>query len=361
MCDKLLSRRNFSKMFAFSAFGLTIPSYSNGLKDKAKRIKVAQIGTAHSHAGGKYQTLQRLSHLFDIVGIAEPNKMQLEQAKTKSEFKDVKWLSEEEILNDNSIQAVLVETDFDDLVTTAIKYAEKGFHIHIDKPPGKSLSDLKKLFDICLRRNLIIQMGYMFRYNPAFVFCINAVKNGLLGDIYQVDGVISKKINVGRRPRLAKTYGGAMMLLGCHLIDIVFAICGKPDKIQSFKKQTFKNKDTLYDNELTVFEYLKISASVRSSLVEVGGMPRRQFVVSGENGTIEIKPLEPPKLRLVLEKAAGGYPAGTQYIDLPQVQGRYDDQLADFARQIRGEKSTDFSMQHDLGTHETLLKACDIM
>ena len=90
-------------------------------------------------------------------------------------------------------------------------------------------------------------------------------------------------------------------------------------------------------------------------------MPRRQFVVSGENGTIEIKPLEPPKMRLVLEKAVGGYPAGTQYIDLPQIKGRYDEQLSDFAGQILGNKLTEFTIQHDIDTQGTLLKACQII
>ena len=39
------------------------------------------------------------------------------------------------------------------------------------------------------------------------------------------------------------------------------------------------------------------------------------------------------------------------------MPGRYDDQLADFARIIRGEMALDYGPEHDLAVHETLLKA----
>jgi predicted dehydrogenase len=203
-------------------------------------------------------------------------------------------------------------------------------------------------------------MGYMYRYHPAFQFCIKSVHDGLIGDIFEVQGVISKKIKNTRRLKLAETYGGAMMLLGCHLIDILIAILGKPLSVSAYRKQTYPQKDNLYDNDLAVFDYPDATATIRSSLLEVGGSQRRQFVVCGEKGTIQIQPLEPAKLILTLEEASGDFKKGQQEISLPEIPGRYDEQLLDFSLQISGEKKSEFSNEHDLMVQDTLLRALDV-
>jgi len=360
MKNKILTRREFGKITALSALAWNITPAWADIGPGTKRIRIAQIGTSHSHAEEKYQTLTKLSDVFDVIGIVEPNPDYLKKAKPKEEFQDAKWITEEQLMDTKGLQAVLVETDFKELLPIALKFAKKGLHVHIDKPPGTSLADLKKLYKIAKNQNLIVQMGYMFRYNPAFKFCIDAVKNGLLGNIYQVDGVISKKIKSSRRTKLAASYGGSMMLLGCHLIDMLAAVCGKPQEIHSYRKQTYKDNDGLYDNELAVFNYPQTTATIRSSLLEVGGKERRQFVIAGEHGTIEINPLEPPKLRFVLDKSTDKYSAGRHHIELPQMPGRYDEQLTDFAKQINGEKISDFSAEHDIIVHEAVLTACEM-
>ena len=46
------------------------------------------------------------------------------------------------------------------------------------------------------------------------------------------------------------------------------------------------------DNNLAVLEYEKALASIYVSSVEVNGWGRRQFMVSGSKGTINIVPIE---------------------------------------------------------------------
>ena len=69
-------------------------------------------------------------------------------------------------------------------------------------------------------------MGYVYRYNPGFKFIFKAVKEGLLGDIVEVDGVMSKKVNDATRQQLARYPGGTMFELGCHLIDELSTLGG---------------------------------------------------------------------------------------------------------------------------------------
>ena len=70
----------------------------------------------------------------------------------------------------------------------------------------------------------------------------------------------------------------------------------------SFNRNTHPELDQLNDNCLAVFQYPRATATVRSSLVEVDGNRRRQFVVCGTLGTIAIVPLEPPQLTLTMNR-----------------------------------------------------------
>ena len=152
-----------------------------------------------------------------------------------------------------------------------------------------------------------------------------------------------------------------MFELGCHIIDAMVAALGRPSKVHAYTRRTRPDLDNLADNQLGVFEYAKCTATIRSAVVEVNGGRRRQFVVCGDKGTVEIYPLEPPAVLLTLEKAAGGHAAGTHKVELKQLGGRYDGDFLDLAKIIRGEKESDFSPAHDLAVQEAVLRASDVM
>ncbi len=122
------------------------------------------------------------------------------------------------------------------------------------------------MLKIATDKQCIVQLGYMFRSNPAFQFLFEAVRNGWLGEIFEVHGVISKKLPAADRAELAKYRGGAMFELGCHLIDAVVRLLGKPQRVEAANLQTQPNRDSLRDNCLAILHYAGATATVRSSL-----------------------------------------------------------------------------------------------
>jgi predicted dehydrogenase len=203
-------------------------------------------------------------------------------------------------------------------------------------------------------------MGYMFRYFPAFLFLFDALREGWLGRVFEVHGVMSEKNSREERLELSAFPGGAMFVEGCHLIDLLVIALGEPDNIEAFARRTRPELDAAVDNQLAVFEYPKTTATIRSAVVEAddGRHRRRQFVVCGDEGTIEIRPLQPSKLLLTLERPRGSYEKCSQLeVSLPALAGPYDDQLLDLARIVRGEKEADLLPSHDLAVHECVLRA----
>jgi predicted dehydrogenase len=322
---------------------------------EAPRIKIGQIGTGHAHADGKLAVLRR-SPDFEIVGVVEPDERLRRAAAARRDYAGVKWLSESDLLATPGLRAVAVETEVKDLLPTAARCVAAGLHVHLDKPAGESLPEFARLLDAATRRGLTVQLGYMFRYNPAFEFCFRAVREGWLGRVFAIEAVIGKVVGPAEREKLRPYRGGAMFELGCHVIDAAVSVLGKPAKVTAQGRHHADWADGILDNQLATLEYPAALVTVRSSFVEVAGGSRRQFVVCGDAGTIDIRPLEPPTLLLALAKAGHGFKPGYQDVALPK-RPRYEADLADLARVIRGEKSFAWSPAHDLAVQETVLRA----
>ena len=320
------------------------------------RIRCGQIGTAHSHASGKMAAMRKFSDLYEVVGVVEANARRRAVAENNAAYRDVPFMTEDQLLNTRGLRMAAVETVTDELAPTGQRCVDAGVHVHLDKPPGRTIAPLRRLLTDAAAKDLTVQLGYMFRYNPAFVFCFNAVREGWVGQVQEVHGVISKKAVGASRPGVAEEPGGTMFELGCHLIDAMASVLGKPRTVTPFTLRT--QPDGLADNQLAVFSFERATATIRSSINDP--MSNRHFTVVGDGGTVDIRPLEPPAVRLGLENAREGYRRGWQDVPLPKMSGRYDGDMLDLAAVIRGEKAFAFGPEHDLAVHEAVLRASEL-
>jgi len=353
-----ISRREFANhATATTAAATLVAAGYHVLGAETGKIKIGQIGTKHAHASGKMDTLRKFNELYEVVGVVEPDAKRRQQLAESATYRDLKWMSEEELLNTSALQAVAVETEVRQLLLVAERCVAAGMHIHLDKPAGESLSHFKRILDDATRQQRVVQMGYMFRYNPAFQLAFRAASEGWFGHVFEVHAVMSKKVGEGSRRELAEYAGGSMFELGCHVIDAVVKVLGRPTNVVAYNRRTFAEQDSLLDNCLAVLEYPRATATVRSSVVEYDGGRRRQFVVCGDQGGVDIKPLEPPRATLALEAAHGDYAQGTREVTLKPLGGRYDGDFLDLAKIIRGEKEHDFPPEHDLAVQEVVLRA----
>ena len=319
-----------------------------------RKLKVGQIGVAHGHASKL--SVYRQSADYEVVGIVESNRALREQASGQPAFKDVPWMTQEQLLNYPELDVVLIETSPKECLAAAHDCIAAGKHIHLDKPAGESLPQFEKLLKLAEQQKLMVQMGYMYRYNPAVQLLRSMLAQGWLGEIFEVHAVMSKVLPKSDRDSLAIYPGGMMFELGCHLIDLVVGILGEPDRVSAHSQHASAQKDQLKDNMLAVLEYPRAIASIKSSAMEVEGFARRHLVVCGTEGTFHIQPLDNPSVRLALSKPRGEYKVGYQDIELPKYS-RYVADAADMAQVIRGQKQNDYSYQHDLAVQRTVLKA----
>lgn len=357
-------RRSFLHAAALSATGAMLAENILADVTETPKIKIGQLGTGHAHA---YKTvmLRKLTDRFEFVGVAEDDPELRKKAEKHPDYKGVRWMSSDELLALPDLQAVAVETRERECLPAALRCIRAGKHIHLDKPAGENLAEFRKLLDEAKAKKLVVQMGYMLRNSPAIQFCIKAVRDGLIGKIFDLDAAMSRLDNAASRKRIAGFRGGIPFLLGSHLVDLAVILLGEPTKIESKMMRT--RGDGCLDNGLIVFEYPGgCFATLRSSSNEVEGFQRRHVTIRGDRGTIIVQPLEIKgnmaggAVQLALDEARDGYKKGYQTLEMPPLKNRYEDQWIEFAKVIAGEMENPYDYEHDYIVQKCLLEACGI-
>lgn len=325
------------------------------------KVGFAQYGTAHAHASGKVQTLQAISDVT-LYGVYEPDSVLRAQRAGETPYRHVHWFSsEEEMWHDDQIAAVAVESHVSENLVVAHRALEHGKHVWLDKPAGNDWQAFQGLVNLAKAQGLLIQLGYMFRYNPGFQFVLDCAQQGLLGDIFAVRGRMSQSLNRERRAELSVYKGGILFELLCHLIDIVVALLGRPDRVTSFLRDELGTAPAFQDDTLTVFEYPRAMAMLSSAAMEVMPSSARRFEVYGTRGSVILEPFEgEPVVRLCLDSARDGFEAGWQQFPV-KLGPRYAGSLAALVASIRGEKAPDRSLDHELTAQETVLRASGVL
>lgn len=362
------SRRTLLTASGLAATGAILPggvsASQDGIPAKRQPIKIGQIGTGNQHAY-KIGTLRKLTDLFDVVGFVEDDPKLRERAQKSSCFKGLNLMSTDELLAVPGLRAVAVETEERVCIPPALRCIRAGKHIHLDKPCGESLPKFKQLLDEANVRNLTVQVGYMYRNNPAVQFCIKAVRDGLIGNVFDLDMAMGRYDGAGYRNLIKDYKGGIAYILACHLIDIVVSLMGEPEKINPYLRQT--RSDGVLDNCLAVFEFSRDRlATIRTSITEAKGFQRRRIKVMGDKGSIIIQPIESKGnmsggvLTLALEEDRGGFKKGIQTVEMPPLKDRYEDQWREFAAVLNGEMVNPYTYEHDYTVHKCHLEACGL-
>jgi len=325
----------------------------------AEPIRMAQYGTKHGHAAGKLQAMLDSADV-EVVGLFEPDSERRAEIEGSSgPFGQVHWFdSEEELLSDSSVVAVASEGRNAESLPQTEAIVDAGKHVWYDKPAGEDWPGWQRVMSKAQEQGLLIQMGYMFRYQNGFCQIAEWVHGGLLGDIYCTRAHMSTSVEPSSRSALAVHQGGIFFDLGGHMLDQVVYLMGRPTKTTSFLR-TDGAGPACTDNSLGVLEFERGLAFVDIAAMEPKPMARR-FEVYGTVGSASLlDPFEPPlAIRLGLEEAGGGFDAGEQIVPV-QTQSRqqtYEEELVAFVATLRGEQPPDRSPEHELLVQETLLR-----
>lgn len=190
-------------------------------------MNLAFAGFRHSHIMGLYRMATE-SEQVNITGCFEQNA----DAKKAAEENGVafNYASYEELLNDESVEAVAIGDCYGNRGKMVIEALKCGKHVIADKPVCTSLSELDEIEKLSQEKNLKVACMFDLRYMPQVKKVKEIIENGEIGDIKNISFTGQHCLDYGNRPSWyfeEGMHGGTINDIAIHGIDLVKLITGK--------------------------------------------------------------------------------------------------------------------------------------
>ena len=325
------------------------------------KVRMAQLGIGHGHAAGKMRSM-RTNDGVEVAGVFEPDEEERRMFSGSPEYEGLHWYeSAEEMLADDSVAAVASEGRNSNSLDQTGQIVGAGKHVWYDKPAGDDYRQWERVIAAARADNLVVQMGYMLRYNPLFRQVTEWARSGFLGDVFSVRAHMSTSVSAEARERIAAAHrGGVHYDLAGHMLDQIVWMLGRPERVTAFLRNDSGEVPEFSDNTVGVYEFERAVAVVDIAAMETAPMARRFEVYGTRGSAILVEPFEPgDRVRLCLDEDRGGFRKGAQVVEMEgrERQGCYDEELAAFLAAVSGEREPDRPYEHELLVQETLMRA----
>jgi predicted dehydrogenase len=218
------NRRNFLKNTVTTAGGIALlsalPKKSiAGLRPEPK-IRFSVININHSHIYGMIGAITRGGGQLVSVYAKEPDLL----ANFSKQFPNaVVAKSEQEILEDNSIQLILSSGIPDERGPLGVRVMKHGKDYLVDKPGIITLDQLAEVRKVQKETKRIYSIMYSERFeNKATVKAGELVKAGAIGKVVQTINIAPHRMSPKTRPDWffdKKRFGGIITDIGSHQFD----------------------------------------------------------------------------------------------------------------------------------------------
>ena len=215
------------------------------------RLRYGIIGCGNM--GREHIRFLRQIPAAEIVAIADPH----DQSRTAAAGlagPDVNVLADHRaILDDPSIDAVLIATPNHTHIDVLPDVIRAGKHILVEKPLCTTLADCRRVTDALADHAGIFWVAMEYRYMPPVAHLIDEVRNGTVGRLRMLairEHRYPFLAKVGDWNRLARNTGGTMVEKCCHFFDLMRLITGaRPTRVYASGAQDVNHLDEVYDGE----------------------------------------------------------------------------------------------------------------
>jgi predicted dehydrogenase len=223
------------------------------------------------------------SEWCEIVAIASRDLSKAKAAASELNIPNA-YGSYEELLADNSIEAIYNPLPNNLHVPWTVKAAEAGKHVLCEKPIALSAEEARMLIAVRNRTGMRIQEAFMVRTHPQWLETRRLIHSGRIGPLRSITGFFSyfnpDPANIRNHLELG---GGALMDIGCYPITISrFMYETEPRRVLGLIERDATGTDTLTSAVLDFPNgHSTFTCSTRLA-------PYQRMIFTGTEGRIEV-------------------------------------------------------------------------
>ncbi|MEN6607593.1 MAG: Gfo/Idh/MocA family oxidoreductase [Bryobacteraceae bacterium] len=201
-CDMGSSRRRFMReslgALAIAGFPTIVPSRVLGKAAPSNLIQIGQIGCGRIARTHDMKETIKLTDVARFVAVSDVDSVRIADSKTyvesyyagtcgSSHAAGVKMYKDyHEMLEDTSIDAVIISTPDHWHAQPAIEAALAGKDIYLQKPASLTIREGRQMADVIKKTGRILQMGTQQRSELQFRLACELVRNGRIGKVKEI-------------------------------------------------------------------------------------------------------------------------------------------------------------------------------
>ena len=144
-----------------------------------------------------------------------------------------RYVSFDEMLDQESLDAVSVCTPNYLHSVMAIKALEKGLHVLCEKPMADSAQGARAMLEASRKAGKALMVAHMLRFKPGMQFLKKLIQDGDLGEVYFVRAWWIRRSGIpgmgGWFTTKAQSGGGALIDIGVHILDLALWLLDFPE------------------------------------------------------------------------------------------------------------------------------------
>jgi predicted dehydrogenase len=194
--------------------------------------------------------------------------------------------SYDEMLGSDVIDAVYIPLPTSQHVEWAIKAANAGKHVLVEKPLALKASEIDALIEARDRNRVIVSEAYMVTYAPVWLKVRELLKEGAIGEMKHVQGAFSYfNRDAGNMRNIPELGGGALPDIGVYpTIATRFATGAEPERVQAVVRRDPDFGTDIYASVKADFGTFELSFYIATQMAN-----RQVMVFHGTEGYIEVK------------------------------------------------------------------------
>jgi predicted dehydrogenase len=200
----------------------------------------------------------------------------------------------DELLADDSLDAVVVATPVPTHYELAKRVLEAGKHVLVEKPPAMRAAEMDELVSLAAAGDLVLMPGHLLLYHPGVQKLKELIDSGQLGEVLCIYG---NRQNLG----IVRTNENALWSLGVHDLSVILHLLDEEPS-----EAVAHGRDFLTDGvEDVVFCYLRFPSGkiAHMHLSWLDPHKMRRITVVGREKMVVFDDMELERKVTVYEKA----------------------------------------------------------
>lgn len=192
----------------------------------------------------------------------------------------------------SGVDAVMVCTPTDQHIGPAMRAAESGCHIFVEKPLSVSMEGVDDLIALCKGRGLVFQMGYVMRHHPGLREVSALLDIGTIGKVNVC--TIKSAYNIGKyRPDYPDLYwahassGGGVIWDASHQQDWIQWLMGPIVQVCAMREHFMLDIDADVEDAAVMILRFASGAIGSISLSNCQRDDKRTLELNGTRGSLE--------------------------------------------------------------------------